>query len=68
VELHDEFKRRAFSFAGNYLSQPESSDFRTAFISGPYGSTAPAGDYGKVVMIASGFGIAAQLPLLKELI
>jgi len=68
VELHDEFERRAFGFAGNYPSQPESSDFRTAFVSGPHGSTAPAGDYGKVVMIASGFGIAAQLPLLKELI
>ena len=68
MELHDEFERRAFGFAGNYPSQPESSDFRTAFVSGPHGSTTPAGEYGKVVMIASGFGIAAQLPLLKELI
>ena len=39
-----------------------------AFVSGPHGSTAPAGEYGKVVMVASGFGIVAQLPLLKELI
>ena len=68
VELHDEFERRAFGFARNYPSQPEPSDFRIAFVSGPHGSTAPAGEYGKVVMIASGFGIAAQLPLLKELI
>ncbi len=68
VELHDEYERRAFGFARNCPSQPEPSDFRIAFVSGPHGSTAPAGEYGKVVMIASGFGIAAQLPLLKELI
>ncbi len=68
MELYNEFKRRAFGFARNCSSQPEPSDFRIAFVSGPYGSTAPAGEYGKVVIIASGFGIAAQLPLLKELI
>ena len=68
VELHDEFERRTFGFARNYPSKPESSDFRIAFVSGPHGSPAPAGEYGKVVMIASGFGIAAQLSLLKELI
>ena len=68
VELYNEFERRAFGFARNCLSQPELSDFRITFVSGPHSSTAPAGEYGKVVMIASGFGIAAQLPLLKELI
>ncbi|KAL9628933.1 MAG: hypothetical protein Q9164_007093 [Protoblastenia rupestris] len=66
--MRDEFERKAFGFARNYPSQPESSDFQVAFVSGPYGSTAPAGEYGIVVMIASGFGIAAQLPFLKELI
>jgi len=68
VELYNKFKRRAFGFARNYPSQPKLSDFQIAFISRPHGSTAPAGEYGKVVIIASGFGIAAQLPLLKELI
>ena len=68
MELHGELERRAFGFARDYPSQPESCDFRIAFVSGPHGSTTPAGEYGKVVMIASGFGIAAQLPLLKELI
>jgi len=68
VELHDEFAKRPFSFARNYPSQPESSDFRITFVSRPHGSTAPAGEYGRVIIIASGFGIAAQLPLLKELI
>lgn len=68
VELRDEFERRAFGFARSYPNQPESSDFRMAFVSGPHGSSASASEYGKVVMIASGFGIAAQLPLLKELI
>ena len=68
VELQDEFEGRPFGFARNHPSQPEPSDFRIAFVSGPHGSIAPAGEYGKIVMIASGFGIAAQLPLLKELI
>lgn len=68
MKLHDEFEGRPFGFARNYPNQPESSDFRIAFVSGPHGSTASAGDYGKVMMIASGFGIAAQLPLLRELI
>lgn len=68
AELQDDFEKRPFGFARHYPNSPESSDFRTAFVSGPHGSTAPAGEYGKVVMIASGFGIAAQLPLLKELI
>lgn len=44
VELRDEFERRAFGFARNYPSQPESSDFRIAFINGPHGSTGPAGE------------------------
>jgi len=36
--------------------------------SGPYGLSAPVGEYESVLMIASGFGMAAQLPCLKQLI
>jgi predicted ferric reductase len=39
-----------------------------AFISGPHGLSVPVGDYETVVMIASGFGIASQLPYLRQLI
>ncbi|KAL8788253.1 MAG: hypothetical protein Q9213_001773 [Squamulea squamosa] len=39
-----------------------------AFFSGPHGTPVPVGSFGSVVMVASGFGIAAQLPYLKELI
>lgn len=39
-----------------------------ALFSGPHGISAPIGDYESVVLIASGFGIAAQLPHLKQLI
>ena len=42
--------------------------FHLAWISGPHGSGAPVGEYGSVLMIATGIGIAAQLPYLKELI
>ena len=46
----------------------EPSDLYIAFFSVPHCSGALIGDYGKVLMIATGFGIAAQLPFLKELI
>jgi len=68
LELQDEFEKRPFGFVRSYPSSPEPSDFRVVSISGPHGSTVPAGEYGKVLMIATGFGITAQLPLLEELI
>jgi len=39
-----------------------------AFIDGPYGVGRKFGDYGTVIMFASGIGIAGQLPYIKELI
>ncbi len=36
--------------------------------SGPHGSPEPVGDYGSVLMIATGFGIASQIPILQELV
>jgi hypothetical protein len=36
--------------------------------SGPHGLSAPVGDYEAVLMIASGFVIASQLPYLKQLL
>ena len=35
---------------------------------GPHGISVPVGEYEVVLMIASGFGIAAQLPYLKQLL
>ncbi|KAL9101088.1 MAG: hypothetical protein Q9163_003618 [Psora crenata] len=52
----------------SYEGEPQSSDFRLAIFSGPHGTGVSVGDYGKVLMIAVGFGIAAQLPYLKELV
>ncbi|KAF2258055.1 hypothetical protein CC78DRAFT_538086 [Lojkania enalia] len=39
-----------------------------ALFSGPHGISAPVGDYETVLMVASGSGIVAQLPYLKQLI
>lgn len=39
----------------------------TALFSGPHGLSVPVNAYDVVVMVASGFGIAAQLPYLKKL-
>ena len=52
----------------SYEGEPQRSDFRLAIFGGPHGTAVSIGDYGKVLMIATGFGIAAQLPYLKELV
>jgi hypothetical protein len=39
-----------------------------ALFSGPHGTSAPVAEYETVLMVASGFGIAAQLPYLRKLI
>ncbi len=52
----------------SYEGEPQRSDFRLAIFSGPHGTGVSVGDYGKVLMIAAGFGIAAQLPYLRELV
>jgi NAD(P)H-flavin reductase len=43
-------------------------DLCRALFSGPHGSSVPVGDYEVVLMVASGYGIAAQLPYLKQLL
>ncbi|KAK1989752.1 hypothetical protein LX36DRAFT_676348 [Colletotrichum falcatum] len=39
-----------------------------ALFGGPHGTSIPVTDYDVVLMVASGYGIAAQLPYLKKLI
>jgi predicted ferric reductase len=39
-----------------------------AFIDGPYGAPHDLGEYGTVIMLASGIGIAGHMPYIKELI
>ncbi|KAH7113188.1 putative cell surface metalloreductase [Dendryphion nanum] len=48
---------------GGFTLQP-----RLALFTGPYGTSASVDRYETVVMVASGFGIAGQLPYLKKLI
>lgn len=43
-------------------------DLCTALFSGPHGNSISVGDYEVVLMVASGYGIAAQLPYLKQLL
>lgn len=54
------------------LSDSERSDSRLdsrlVWFSGPHGSGTGAGDFGSVLLIATGLGIAVQLPILRELI
>ena len=66
-ESTENITQSKFGYKG-YEGEPQASDFRLAIISGPHGSGISVGDYGKVLMIATGFGIAAQLPYLKELV
>ncbi|KAL2047619.1 hypothetical protein N7G274_000661 [Stereocaulon virgatum] len=64
----DDMDKRLFGDARNSQGSSEPAALHLAFFSGPHCSGAPIGDYGKVLMVATGFGIAAQLPFLKELI
>lgn len=41
---------------------------RLALFSGPHGISVLVGEYETVLMVATGFGIAAQLPYLRKLI
>lgn len=43
-------------------------DSHLALFTGPHGCSVPVGEFETVVMIASDFGIAAQLPYLDELV
>ncbi|KAM3474863.1 hypothetical protein MY5147_004063 [Beauveria neobassiana] len=49
------------------VSKTKVEPYRALF-SGPHGNSIPLGNYEVVLMIASGYGIAAQLPYLKQLI
>ena len=54
------FSHKLMQHAGNLALK--------SWVDGPYGKLFDIGDYGSVVMFASGIGIAAQVPYLKELI
>ena len=45
-----------------------SQNVRRAFFTGPHGSPSSMDRYGSILMFASGYGIAAHLPHIKELI
>ena len=40
----------------------------SAWVDGPYGQMKDLGDYGSVLMFATGIGIAAQVPYIKQLL
>ncbi|KAJ2982302.1 hypothetical protein NQ176_g1475 [Zarea fungicola] len=47
---------------------PTPQNLCPALFTGPHGNSVPVGDYEVVLMVASGYGIAAQLPYLKQLL
>ena len=64
----NDIKKRLFSEARSYKDGSKPSSLHIALFSGPHCLGTPIGNYGKVLLMASRFGITAQLPLLKELI
>ncbi|KAL4924642.1 ferric reductase family protein [Aspergillus undulatus] len=68
--------RQQSGFTRRLASRTKSSQAYRAWIDGPYGPTAVApgrasdtmGDYGHILMVATGIGIATQLPYIKELL
>lgn len=51
-----------------YGGGSEMKGFRMALFTGPHGASVPLGDFDRVLMVASGFGIVAHLPYLRHLI
>lgn len=74
VEPKSGFTNRLMQYArDSSLEAPSvedysASDFRIVWFSGPHGSSTNVGEFGSVLLVATDFGIAAQLPVLKELI
>lgn len=64
IEPRDGFTHRLLRHA---KETPSKTNYLVLF-SGPHSSATPMGGYGSILMIATGFGIAAQLPNLKALI
>lgn len=62
------FTRKLLQYARPYSEDSADSDYRIAWFSGPHGRPMDLGQYGSVIMFATGLGIAAQLPHLKDLI
>ncbi|KAL2037198.1 hypothetical protein N7G274_010061 [Stereocaulon virgatum] len=63
-------KGLTFKFLRSSMGVPgsASADLRLAFFSGPHGLSAPLADFETVLLVASGLGIATQLPDLRHLI
>ena len=61
--LTSKFLRNSINVSGS-----TSADLRLALFSGPHGLSAPLADYETVLLVASGLGIAMQLPYLRHLI
>ena len=64
VEPRDGFTHRLLRYAKRSSGKTK----HLVLYSGPYGSPASMKEYGTVLLIATGFGIAAILPHLKELL
>ena len=68
VEPRGRFSRALLS---GTLGREQGKGFQTirrAFFTGPHGSVTSMNSYGSVLMFADGYGIAAHLPYVKELI
>ena len=68
VEPKDGFTRKLLTSGDDMELAQCASQYRLAFFTGPHGLHVPMGDYGNVLLIATGFGIAAQVTYVKELI
>ncbi|KAL8330709.1 hypothetical protein RB593_001612 [Gaeumannomyces tritici] len=55
-------------FTSKLLYHTNSPKVRTALISGPYGVSIPIINFDTILMVASGYGIAAQMPYLEKLL
>ncbi|KAL9129887.1 MAG: hypothetical protein Q9217_001787 [Psora testacea] len=65
VEVRQGFTQTLFDHASNKNAQPEKWFL---WHGRPHGLKVPLADFGSILMIATGFGIASQLPVLRAVI
>lgn len=56
-----------YGFTGKLLRADPAQEYQ-AFVEGPYGRSIAVGQYGTVLLFATGIGVAGQLPYVKELL
>jgi NAD(P)H-flavin reductase len=68
IQPREGLTQRLLDYSKRHRNSDQTDKVCPAFFTGPHGISASVGNYETVLMFATGFGIATQLPYLKKLI